>query len=510
MKKIPFLILMMVVLALPACRLPTPGPRPVPPTAAPVPRPTATATVLPTATPQPDTAWDERSVFSAGLLAGEESALEQLPSATVYDLDITFSADMLTLSGREEVRYVNRETVPLSEIYFRLYPNLLGGRAEVSALIVDDRPVKPELRLNNSVLRAPLPAPLAPGQAMVMRLDFLTQIPTEPGANYGSFAQLNGVTAAPHFYPMIAVYDANGWNVETPAPYGDLIYADAAFYRVRVTLPAGQIPVASGVQIARQIGAQTQTVTYAAGPARDFYFAAGEHYNLTTRLVGGTTVNSYAPPELAESAELALDFAASALEIYNSRFGLYPFTELDLLTTPTSAGGIEYPGVIVVAQNLYESRSAFLETATAHEVGHQWFYSVVGNDQVGDPWLDESLTQYVTWLYYRDRYGAEGDAGYRNSLQQRWERLEKAEIPIGRPVSAYNEQEYSAIVYGRGALFFDALAQQMGQTRFDAFLRDYYGVYKWGLVQPADFKRLAETNCQCDLSPLFAAWVDEK
>lgn len=508
MKKMTLFILIMAVLALSACRLATLTPPAVSPTASPIPRPTATPTA--TATPRPGAAWDDQSVFRAGLLAGEESALGRLPGATVYHLDVTFSADMLHLSGRQEVRYINQETVPLAEIYFRLYPNLLGGRAEVSALTVNNRPVEPQLSLSNSALRVPLSAPLAPGQAVVVSMDFSVQIPTELGANYGSFARLDGVTATPHFYPMIAVYDAGGWNVETPAPYGDLVYADAAFYRVRVTLPAGQIPVASGVEIARQTGAQTQTITYAAGPVRDFYFAAGERYDVTTRQVGGTTIYSYAPPELSDSAAMALDFAASALEIYNRRFGLYPFTELDLLTTPTSAGGIEYPGVIVVARNLYENRGAFFEAATAHEVGHQWFYSVIGNDQVDDPWLDESLTQYATWLYYRDRYGAEGDAGFGDSLQQRWERLDRAEIPIGRPVSAYSEQEYSAIVYGRGALFFDALAQRMGQSTFDAFLRDYYRVYKWELVQPEDIKRLAETDCRCDLSALFAAWVDEK
>lgn len=516
MKKRLFLILITTGLTLLACRL---GALPVTPTAVPIPTIAApTATPAPTATTDAvlpaatlfDVAWDDRSDFSAGLLEDERPALNRLPGASVYHLDVAFSADMLHLSGREEVRYVNQETVPLAEIYFRLYPNLLGGQAQVSALTVNNRPVQPELSLNDSALRVPLPSPLAPGQAVVVQMDFLVQIPTEPGINYGSFARLNGVTATPHIYPMIAVYDDDGWNVETPAPYGDLIYADAAFYRARITLPAGQIPVASGVELARQTGAQTQTVTYAAGPARDFYFAAGERYKVTARQVGATTIHSYAPPELAESAEMALDFAASALEIYNKRFGLYPFTELDLLTTPTSAGGIEYPGVIVVAQNLYENRGAFFEAATAHEVGHQWFYNVIGNDQVDDPWLDESLTQYVTWLYYRDRYGAEGDAGFGDSLQQRWDRLDRADIPIGRSVSTYDEKEYSAIVYGRGALFFDALAQQMEQAAFDAFLRDYYRVYKWESVQPDDFERLAETDCRCDLSTLFADWVYEK
>jgi aminopeptidase N len=58
-------------------------------------------------------------------------------------------------------------------------------------------------------------------------------------------------------------------------------------------------------------------------------------------------------------------------------------------------------------------------------------------------------------------------------------------------------------------LFFLALADQMGQESFDTFLRDYYQQNKWGIASGADLKALAEEQCDCDLSPLFAEWVGE-
>ena len=95
----------------------------------------------------------------------------------------------------------------------------------------------------------------------------------------------------------------------------------------------------------------------------------------------------------------------------------------------------------------------------AHEVGHQWFYSTVGNDQLDEPWLDESLTQYVTYLYFLDTYGAQAAEGFRQSFVGRWDRVGMADIPIGMPAGNYDGTEYGAIVYGRGPLFFERLAE---------------------------------------------------
>ena len=83
-------------------------------------------------------------------------------------------------------------------------------------------------------------------------------------------------------------------------------------------------------------------------------------------------------------------------------------------------------------------------------------------------------------------------------------------IPIGLPASSYQGREYGAIVYGRGPLFMEALAQKMGQATFDQFLRDYYQAHQWGIGTTASFKQIAEQHCQCDLTPMFAEWVYQK
>ena len=186
------------------------------------------------------------------------------------------------------------------------------------------------------------------------------------------------------------------------------------------------------------------------------------------------------------------------------------------LATSTLALGIEYPGIIAITLREYDPNADFgatpvtvmRETTVAHEVGHQWFYNLVGDDQLDEPWLDESLTQYITWQYYAHQYGPDGDQGFRDSLEGRWKRGDKPDMPIGLPVSAYTSAEYSAIVYGRGPLFFEALAQKLEPANMEAFLADYVRAYQWKIATGAGLKALAEQRCGCDLSPLFQQWVN--
>jgi hypothetical protein len=131
----------------------------------------------------------------------------------------------------------------------------------------------------------------------------------------------------------------------------------------------------------------------------------------------------------------------------------------------------------------------------------------VGNDQVDEPWLDEALVQYVVALYYLDTGGQSAAQAYRDSWYGRWDRVDRADIPIGLPAGNYESGEYGAIVYGRGPLFVEALSEKMEQEKFDEFLRDYYASRKWGIATGDTFKELAEQHCQCDLAPLFQEWV---
>jgi hypothetical protein len=460
--------------------------------------------------------WTDRSVFSTGLVSSQHSQLAGLPGASVYHISISLNESYTFLSGHEEVMYTNRESVPLIEIYFQLFPNMEGGTTSISNLVVDNQPVDPIYESGKSSLKVALPSPLQMGKSTLIRLDFAVTVPTETAGNYGLFAYKDGLLALDGFIPSIPVYDEAGWHDGLVPPNADTTFQDTSFYIVQVTAPTALTLVASGVQVAETTNGDQQTVVFAAGPARDFYLAGSEDYTVLSQSDGQTVVNVYTRADQMEGAKVALQSAVAALNSYSERFAPYPYTEFDVVCTPMDgAYGIEYPGITGINQTLFNSNtsvngtSAFtlLESTTAHETGHQWFYNLVGNDQANEPWLDEAVTQYVTGLAFLDRYGSAGWQGYVDSWKARWARVENADLPIGLPAGDYQGREYSSIVYGRGPLFLQALAQKMGQSTFDAFLSDYVRQNEWGITNSVQFRSLAEAHCNCDLSDLFSQWV---
>jgi hypothetical protein len=477
-----------------------------------VPSPTATATSEPDIF---DTPWEDRSLFKMGLVPSAQPVLDELPNASVYHLEFNIAEDIYHITGSEDVRYTNAEEVALSEVRLRLFPNILGGEMTISNLKVDERTATPKYELDQSLLIVPLQKPLEPNQSVILYMDFAVTVPQTVELNYGVLAYFEDILALGHAYPMIAVYDDEGWNAEIPPQSGDVTYADASFFIVKITAPKNLALVTSGQKVSLEEESQLQTLIVANGPARDFYLAASPDYEEVSQVFGEVTIHSYAPKVNEKGAQMALEVASRAIKDFSARYADYPYTEFDIVSTPTLALGIEYPGIVAITSRIYDVDSdyrgtpagVYMESTVAHEVGHQWFYGLIGDDQLDDPWLDESLTQFATLQYYEDEYGSEGASGFEASLNGRWGSINHEKIPIGLPVAAYSGQEYSAIVYGRGALFFVALKEQMGAETFDAFIKEYSETLAWGIATPEFLQSLAETHCACDLDELFNEWV---
>jgi len=353
----------------------------------------------PAPTPQPPLA-DWRIYEAALRPATAQRLTSELPPGgslagmTQYSLTVTLAPDLSRVDGAALVRYTNREDVPLNEVYFHLFPNIWDGGMTVSHVQVAGQPVDAVLESSDDLLRVPLRQPLQPGQSVDIAMDFRVPVPmnTDVG-NYGDFAYVDDVLAMAHFYPTVVVYDDQGWHRETPATQGDVIYHDASLYDVSLTAPADLTLAATGSTLERVANADgSATWRLVGGPMRDFNVAASKRYQSASQKAGDVMVTSYFLPEQAAGGQKTLDWASQALQVYETTFGPYPYTELDVVETATTAGGIEYPGMVVIASRLYDdkNRSDFFEGATVHEVAHQWWYNVVGNDQVNDPWMRRS------------------------------------------------------------------------------------------------------------------------
>ncbi len=462
--------------------------------------------------------WQDRTPYEISLVKPSRTTLKERFDRSVYHLVVDIADDYRTMTLKEEVLYTNHEDRDLDKVILRMYPVLFGAQVQYSKFLMNGADIHPLIRSYDSVIEFPLKNDLGIGKSIVLSIELQIKMPDDPSSNYQVLGYVDNLLTLAHFYPIIAVYDQDGWHDEIPPTYGDVVYSDASLYLVKVILPQTAILVGSGSIMEETTKGNRQVVTLAGGPMRDFFLAAGAGLEKTSMKVGETLVNSYSSSDLMDGNKSALDTASAAIRIFDKIIGYYPYKEFDILATSTSALGVEYPGVTVINKNIYRPggnlnnipNSIYLESTVAHEVGHQWFYNVVGNDQVNQPWLDESITQYITSLYYKDRYGDQASDSFINSFYDRWDRVDKKEIPIGLPVKSYDQKTYGAIVYGRGPIFFITLRDQIGDTDFALFLKKYYEQNIWEIATEKTMKETAEKACSCDLTMLFNRWVDPK
>lgn len=470
-----------------------------PPTA--TPRPSPTPTQLPTSTPTPPPL---PGVCLRQQFSDDIQACHAAPS---YDIELTVDPASAQVTGHEQITYTNGEGTPLDTLYLRLFPSTeaYGGAMTVTHLLKNGEHVTPSIELEGSGLRVPLEPPLGPDQMLTLSMDFTVDIPTSGAHGHGLFSYIQGVMALPTVYPKIPVHNEDGWNVEVAPVHGDDIFADVSAYKVRITAPPAFTLISSGACTRPEEG----TWLCEAAPVRDFALILGKDYERAARRVAGVVVNSYFYPWHAAGGGKALDVAVGAMEAFSEIFGPYPYTELDVVETPNYLGGMEYSSLVVVEDRLYPGVSG-VEWLTAHEVAHQWWTIVVGNDQVDEPWLDEALTQYSTMLYYEEAYGKErAQAILYSEFIQTYESLKATgrDMPAGLPADAYPPSLYWRVVYDKGALYFHELRERVGDEPFFEVLRTYYGRYRYQIATPEAFLDTVESVTGDRHQDLYEKWI---
>ena len=179
-----------------------------------------------------------------------------------------------------------------------------------------------------------------------------------------------------------------------------------------------------------------------------------------------------------------------------------------------NALGVEYPGVFLVGDSLYDKpdEPEFAITI-AHETAHQWWYSVVGNDVFDSPWMDEGLTTYSSSLYYEFDRSPEFARGLIDFWQQRYEGLKKEgkDDRVTASLEYFEDQGassvYGAVVYTKAALFFHALRQEIGDDAFFAGLQRYYQAHKYGIASPLDLLNAFEEASGRSLEAFYNEWL---
>ncbi len=497
-------------------RLPIPAPT-ISPTPRPTRRPTVSPTLQPTISPSRSYPLDV-APYVASLLPEEQAIVATLDDPPVYTLDVRVDWRKHTVAGIETLLYTNNEGRPLDTLYLRLYPNAPyyeEGRTDVGTVALDGQAI--ESRVAETVLEITLPQPLAPEGRVSLTIPFTVTVPRRADR----FGFDDDVMMLGHWYPLLAVYDDEGWNLDPYVALGDAFYSETGFYTLHLTVPAGTVVASTGVEVARVERGDEVRITLVSAATRDFTLALSPDYRTLSRQVGETRVTSFYLPGDEGGARDALNTAAKAIEVFNTRFGPYPYSEFDVAETPFliegSPGGMEYPGLVFISSDLYESEgfySTALAVIVAHETAHQWWYSTVGNNQVDEPWLDEAFATFAEILYVEETEGkaaAEETAALWVEFPYLLATMMGEDRPVATSLLEFGDDSmlYSAIVYSKGALFLRELRALVGDETFFAILQHHYQAHCYGIVPPEGFRRsIAEvTGGAPDAFALYDLWI---
>jgi len=401
---------------------------------------------------------------------------------------------------------------PGPELVFRLYPNLenYAGSIEVTQAQINGAPAPVTLLAGDTALRLEV-APGARNSPVTVGLAFTTRLEraAETNANYTLFGWDGPILSLPGFFPMLAVRQEGEWVLDQPPGHADVLFSEAALYQLDINLPAGLVVVGSGVVInVIDHPNGTRTWQLVGGPLRDMAVIAGP-FQAVSETAAGATVTSYYLAGHEAPGQAVLAHATASLRLYSDTYGPYPYTELDLVEAPINYRGMEYSGLVLIGEDLYAEQREFLTFLVAHEVGHQWWYALVGNNPYRYPWLDEGLTEYGAFDYYR---GVFGESQAEQLLVGRWQiPFSNAAGGIGgvvdRPAAEFDPLSYELLVYGKAALFFNALREQLGDETYQRVLQTYYAENRYRIATPEIFLATAERVSGQELNALAEEWL---
>jgi hypothetical protein len=438
-----------------------------------------------------------------------QSHIEQIGPLPRYHITTQLDETKTLLKGVMQVMLPN----PGPEVVFRLYPNLehYHGSIEVTKALINGESIEITSLADNTAIRLELP-PAPEATSITIDLAFTTILGQSVVAkgNYTLFGWAGDILNLPGFYPMLAVRQGNEWIVDQPPLYGDVLFNQVALYQLDITLPNDLIVVGSGV-ILNIIDNPDQSRTWqiTGGPLRDMTVIAGP-FQAVSETAAGATVTSYYLPGHEAAGLAVLGHATASLRLYSDTYGPYPYTELDVVEAPLNVRGMEYSGLVLIGTELYEDQREFLTFLVAHEVGHQWWYALVGNNPYQYPWLDEGLTEYGAFDYYR---GVFGQSQAERLLAGRWQ-MPFANAATGgingavdRPAKEFDSNSYQLLVYSKAALFFNALREELGDEVYQQVLQTYYEENRYRLATPQIFLATAARVSGRNLNPLAEEWL---
>jgi hypothetical protein len=350
------------------------------------------------------------------------------------------------------------------------YPNgMVLNRIDVGQLRIEN------YSLTGNQLQFDLPERSQSPDPLQIQLNYTLHLPAIPPPSemfkpqpYGyTDRQLNLVD----WYAFIPPLDEqNEWIVHKPPIFGESLVYPAADFTVDLEITGNNVPLTVAASSA---AVRTENrYQYRLTQARTFAVSMSPDYEVLVNEAAGVTVKAYAFQNSRIPNQAVVAYAAQAAALYTEIFGPLPHQEVSIVQADF-LDGMEFDGLYFVSKGFYDlfdgSLNGYLSLITVHEMAHQWWFGVVGNDQALEPWLDEGLATFAE-LQYLERY-------YPDQVDWWWAYRVNFYQPDGYiDQSIYDYPSYIAYrnsVYLRSAKFLYELREQVGVEGFNDALRRY-------------------------------------
>ncbi|HYF81484.1 MAG TPA: M1 family aminopeptidase [Clostridia bacterium] len=457
------------------------------------------------------------------------NGISRYPNVHDYIMKLELDTWDKTVTGKQAVSFINNEDVPMSEAYFHIYPNAfknIGGSIVIKAIKINGSDAQYKIEGQDStLLYIPFPVALEPGKRNQIFMEYEISIPKEEGEGFGDrFGYGSNTYNLGNFFPIAAVYENGGWDKHPYDEKGDAFYSETSNFDVEITAPKEQVIATSGYIEGQQASGSRQVLKIKAYSVRDFAFVSSDMFKVEEAMVNGTLIRSYAAS--SKKAKKVLEFSADAIRIFNRTYGKYPYPTCSVVQSDIG-GGMEYPNLVMIESNEYGNVTfsnllasyyfgkpkGSLEFVVVHELAHQWWYGIVGNDEYREAWIDEPLTQYATLEYFRQRYGQkEFDRLYNRyiKLGVNMFLLSGAgeEKPLNRSLDQFPHDDYYVLIYNKGTMMYKDLNDQLGEEKFDKLLQTLFEKFKFKVISGEEFIKLTSEIADKDMSGFYRNWLE--
>ncbi len=421
-----------------------------------------------------------------------------------YNVFVSLCEETNSLYIKEDITIVNNTSYVVDELQCYVYANAyesMGGKFIVGSVKQEESNL--EYSMNDVNLSIKLLAPICANESTVVTLQGTVKI---PGGDLRFAKTVDGDYNFHGFFPRLAVFDDGTFQVVEYSNIGDPYYFNEEDFNITIEYPNQYTLAHSGLALESIEKEKITRTTINIDSARDIALSLSKKYQKFESDINGIKIAHYT------SGEDMTPFISKCVTDLSNIIGEFPYRSLSVVETAFQYGGMEYSGMVIINKDVRDK-----EYVVCHEIIHQWFGLKVGSNSFKECWVDESLTNFLSYYYICKANNIDLNAFmqkekeyYKSFVEYSKEENGEGYVPkIAVSLKEFlNMEEYSEMVYGYGALMYHNIMEVVGEQKFIKGVSTYYDEYASKNATADDVVTSFSRSCGKKVKALFRGYLD--